>query len=209
MYPFNKKAYIDRIVLNAKIGRKGEFDRLRGMYSFLLEQIYQGLSEVYPFLKTRKMDIFHDFYFQFWDAINTYKFDSDYSFSIHLKNSLIERSRKSISYQYGFETVKSAVEIRAGIKKKPPKKNRIIMGRATRSLTIKQKKLVYLHCYRHNTFKNCRNLTGWGRIIVEELLMRAYARTNRNLSKVKKGKKRVKYREKVHKIYQQKMENVK
>ena len=208
MNVFNKKVYIDKMVLNAKIGKKADYERLREMYSFLLEQIYQGVSEVYPFLKTRKMDIFHDFYFYFWDAINSYKFDSDYSFSLHLKNSLIESARNSISYQYGFETVKSASEIKIGICKKRPKKHRKIIYRALKSLTVKQKKVVYLHCYRHNTYLKCRDITNWGRTTIEKALFRSFRRMRVNLSKVKSGKKRIKHKEKVHKICQIKLENV-
>lgn len=208
---FNKRAHIDQILLKVKIGNRDEFNRLKEMYSFLLDQIYNSLAENYPFLRDRKVDLFHDFYFFFWEAINEYDFNSDFSFSYHLKNSLIKNARKAISEQYGYEKEAVIEEdlIRKHIVKTKPIKHRKIINRALKALTAKQKRVIYLHCYRHNTYDKCRNITELSGITIIRMLRDAYRRLNRNLIKVKKGTKRVKYREKVHKIYQEKMETIK
>jgi len=208
---FNKRSYIDKIVLKVKIGNKQEFARLREMYAFLLDQIYDGLAETYPFLKTRKVDIFHDFYFFFWEAIKEYDFNSDFSFSHHLKESLLDNSRKAISSQYGYEEgdVVSKHIIKKSIRKNKPKKHRKIIIRALKSLTVRRKQAVYLHCYRGYTYEECRNIMGISGINVYWKMRNGYGHINNNLVKVKKGEKRIKYKEKVHKIYQQKMESIK
>ena len=207
----NKKSHINQIVLRAKIGGKNEYEELRVLYSFLLDQIFYAFCEIYPFLKTRKIDFYHDYYFTFWDAINTYNFTNDLSFSSHLKDNLIDGAKVSLSNQYGFEKadIVSKDEIKGLFNKKPSSKNRKKVERLIKSLTIKQKHILCIHCYFGLTQEKCRKLMGVPRINVEKVLGFAYSRIRNKTKKVKKGVTHVKYKERVHKIYQQKMENLK
>lgn len=190
----------------AKIGKKDEFNQLKKIYSFLMEQVYESLSVNHHFLKQTKADVFHNFYFFFWDAINSYDFESDLSFSYHLKETIIDSFRKTITEHYCIHNIESAEVIKSRIKREKVERRRKVINMAIRSLSVRQKRLIYLHCYRRMTLDKCRNFTGCNRKRIERMLSRSYRRLYRNLSKVKKGDKKAKYKERVYKIYQERVE---
>ena len=208
---FNKKIYIDRLVLRAKIGNKEEFVKLREIYSTLQEQIFKGFCKSYPFLKSRRMDLFREFYFFFWEAIKTYDFESPTSFSYHLKDSLIESAREIMCVYYGYEIdkVTKKKDIKAAIIKKEPSRNRKIAAKAIKQLTPIRKLHIYLHCYRNLTYDKCRNYTKTKRNSIETTVTESYRAIKDSLTVVRMGNKREWYREKVYKIYQEKLETIK
>jgi len=203
----DKKLHINEIVLKAKIGQKDDFIKLRRIYGTLQEQIFKGFCESYPFLKTRRMDIFREFYFFFWEAINTYDFNSKTSFSYHLKESLIQSAREIMCTYYGYdiENIVGKEVIKSGIIKQEPSKNRKLADKAVRMLTPKKKFVLYLHCYRHLFIYKCRDYTKTSRRGVENSLYSAYKTIREGLIKVKVGKVYVRHRERIHKIYQEKI----
>ena len=103
MVCFDKKSHIDQYILSARIGKKESYEHLRLMYDFLLEDIYKSFRVVYPFLKDKKFDIFHEFYILFWNAINTYDFRNTPSFSVHLEDILIAGVQDHLNRYFSFD----------------------------------------------------------------------------------------------------------
>jgi DNA-directed RNA polymerase specialized sigma24 family protein len=199
----DKKIYIDKIVLQAKIGNIDKFNQLRDMYYFLLDEIYQSISEIYPFFKYRKNSLYHDFYFIFWEAIKTYNFSGDLSFSYHLKEIIIEELIKIIINQYSLlpENVCSPLEIKSRIKKT----NEIHINRKRASIAIKRlstryKQLIFHSCYENKNYMDCAKIMKLSPFTILFYMKRAFEKVNFILKKEKMGKKRVTYRERVHKI---------
>lgn len=202
----DKKIYLDQIVLKAKIGGREDLQKLKDMYSFLLDQIYESLCEIYPFIRGRRAGLFGDFYFFFWDAINTYDFTGKVSFSYHLKESLIKDTRKAICEIYGYEEplVVGSDEIKRGIRKKEVEKDvekgRRFLLKSLKVLTIKQKKMVYLHCYRDIFIYKCRYFGRTNSINVKTILQSAYKRLRGILKEIEISTIDGKYKEKIYEI---------
>ena len=95
----NKKVQIEKYVLQAKLGKKEAYLHLRKIYNFLLEQIYSSFNKICPIIN--KVDIYHDFYIYFWDAITSYSLSDDTScFSRHLKKTLIKGMQRTLDCKY-------------------------------------------------------------------------------------------------------------
>jgi len=206
----DKKIYIDKIVLGAKIGNKSEYEHLRLMYDFLLEQIYQSFASVYPFLKTRKMDMFHDYYFYFWEAINEYDFNGNCSFSYFLKNKLFENTRLFLKIQYGFSKIKPIKEIKRRIYKKRENKQRLIIQRVISSSFTNEKKIAYLVFYRGYTLQKTLDFYHTEcKDVIADILNDLYKKIREGIKK-ESGKNKIKIKsiDKIYKIYQKKLENL-
>ncbi|GAG25807.1 unnamed protein product, partial [marine sediment metagenome] len=98
---FNKKIYIDNIVISAKVGSKDSLNRLQEIYKFAINEVYNSFCEIYKFLKERKMEVYYDYDIAFKQSINSYDFSGYLSFSYHVREKIIESTKKTL-LKYGY-----------------------------------------------------------------------------------------------------------
>ena len=203
----NKKAYIDKYVLEARMGKKEGYEHLRKMFDFLLYDIFNSFCTVYPFLKNKKISIYHDFYIVFWNAINSYKFKENQSFGSHLRKTLIAGVQQILRSYYSFEKEAIAEEslINKLICRKSIGKNGIFGLKVFKFLTRTQREAILLNVYERIPRHNCRIFLNKNRNIFNKRMKFAYNNIRKNLNKVRIENKKVKYKERVYRIVQEKI----
>lgn len=202
----NNQNSINELVLRSKIGERDSRETLWKSHKFIINDIFRGITKFYPFLKDNKLDIYHDYYLLFWEAINSYDFDSETSFSYYAKEYIINETKRDLQEKYciPIEKQPSNAEIKdCGVAKKRESintKDREIVLKGMKTLSIRQKQAIFIHFFFCATTRKGAKFLKLYQPDLLILLKRGYKGIrNTNWGK-KRGKKGV-FREKVYRVY--------
>jgi hypothetical protein len=204
----DKRCYLDKIIFSAKMGNKESFERIRSMYRYICDKIFQTFSKIYQFIKYKWFDVYQMWYVTFMRTINKHKFDEDSLFSYELYNSLIDDVYGLLKNQYNFneKLLISKEVIEKSIKKEGVMENRKKMLTCFKIFTPRQMEAVSALFFGNRTYKKAIEFLEIPETNFETRVSGAYFRIKRTLKKVKTGKKRVKHRERVYRVLEIKID---
>jgi len=202
----NNQNSINDLVLKAKIGERNSREILWESHKFIINDIFRGITKFYPFLKDNKLDVYHDYYLLFWEAINSYDFDSKTSFSYYAKEYIINETKQDLQKKYyiPIEKQPSNKEIMyGGMTKKSKKKNtkdREIIMKGMKTLSPRQKQAIFVHFFFCATTRKSAKFLKIYQPDLLILLKRGYKRIRNTNWGEKRGKKGI-FKEKVYRVY--------
>ena len=156
--------YINKLLIEAKIGNKTSFNELWRIYRPLLKDIMFSFKKVYKFLKFAEFDIFQKFNIFFWRMISKYSFSSDVGFSHFLKTNIILMMIEDIKREHRLsdkETISLQAIESLIINKKPDRRkieNKEKIRNITKIFTTKQLQAVIMYHYYGMTIAKCSEL---------------------------------------------------
>lgn len=191
------------------MGNKEAFEKLYDLHFFILEDITFAYQEIYDFLKHRNFELYQKYYIFFWEAVRSYKMDSDISFSRHLKVSLINDLGESLLAEFGVapsllatqETIESLINNKKHVER--TLKHKVKLINCLKSMTSKQLQAIYFKMYKNMRVDEIANRIGISEDCTSVRLELAYKKIRDLYHGIRtKKKNKVFLKEKIYKIYE-------